>query len=124
MYKSYTVVVFDNGDKHWYLNGERHRVDGPAVEFASGSKGWYLNGKLHRVDGPAYEHADGNKHWYLNGKRHRENGPAIEYANGDKKWYLNGEQLTQAEFDKQSEKNACEGKIVEIDGIKYKLKLL
>jgi len=30
----YTVRVYDNGDKHWYLNGERHREDGPAVEWA------------------------------------------------------------------------------------------
>ena len=37
----------------WYLNGELHRTDGPAVEYANGNKYWYLNGKFHRTDGPA-----------------------------------------------------------------------
>ena len=64
----YTVKVYDNGDKHWYLDGKCHREDGPAVEFASGTKYWYLNGKLHREDGPAVEGASGYKHWYLNGE--------------------------------------------------------
>ena len=57
-----------NGTKHWYLNGERHREDGPAVELVDGSKIWFLNGKLHRTDGPAIEYANGTKEWYLNGK--------------------------------------------------------
>ena len=48
------------GNKWWYLNGKRHRVDGPACEFASGDKYWYLNGKHHRVDGPAIEYANGD----------------------------------------------------------------
>ena len=33
-----------DGNKLWYLNGELHRTDGPAVEYSSGSKHWYLNG--------------------------------------------------------------------------------
>ena len=41
----YTVKVWANGDKYWYLNGKLHREDGPAVEYANGSKFWYLNGK-------------------------------------------------------------------------------
>jgi hypothetical protein len=62
----YEVRVDADGDKHWYLNGERHREDGPAVEFSGGNKAWYLNGKLHREDGPAVEYEDGRKYWYLN----------------------------------------------------------
>jgi len=65
----YTVKVFPNGDRFWYLNGKLHREDGPAVEYADGSKYWYLNGKLHREDGPAMELADGSKSWYLDDKR-------------------------------------------------------
>ena len=49
----YTVKVWDNGNKSWYLNGKLHREDGPAREWANGDKVWYLNGKLHREDGPA-----------------------------------------------------------------------
>ena len=41
--KTYTVDVYDNGDKHWGLNGKLHREDGPAIERADGSKSWYLN---------------------------------------------------------------------------------
>ena len=34
-----------SGDKRWYLNGNYHREDGPAVEYPNGYKEWYLNGK-------------------------------------------------------------------------------
>jgi hypothetical protein len=74
-----------------------------------------LNGTLHREDGPAIEWADGYKSWYLNGKKHREDGPALEYASGRKAWWLNGEELTEKEF-----KNRM-GKVVEIEGVKYRL---
>ena len=67
--KTYTVEVLDNGTKYWYLNGELHREDGPAIEWEHGVKEWYLNGVLHREDGPAVEYADGSKHWYLNGDK-------------------------------------------------------
>ena len=66
----YTVEVYPNGHKHWYLNGKRHREDGPAVDSASGSKYWFLNDKRHREDGPAIEHTDGSKSWYLNDKKY------------------------------------------------------
>ena len=65
----YTVKVNESGDKKWYLNGKRHREDGPAIEWANGYKSWWINGELHREDGPACEYIDGDKHWYLNGKR-------------------------------------------------------
>jgi len=42
----YTVKAHPNGTKHWYLNGKRHREDGPAIEFANGDKIWFRNGKL------------------------------------------------------------------------------
>jgi hypothetical protein len=71
-FKEYTVKVYDNGAKTWYLDGKCHREDGPAVEFADGSKRWYLNGKLHREDGPAIELANGSKFWYLNGIEYTE----------------------------------------------------
>ena len=41
----YTVRVYPNGTKYWYLNGKLHREDGPAVEYANGSKSWYLSGE-------------------------------------------------------------------------------
>jgi hypothetical protein len=82
---------------------------------------WYLKNKLHREDGPAVEWANGTKYWYLNDQCHREDGPAIECANGDKYWYLNDQQLTEAQFNARTKQPSCEGKVVEIDGKKYKL---
>jgi len=119
----YTVKVSDNGDKEWFLDDKRHRVDGPAYEDASGSKEWYLHGKRHRVDGPAIEYAYGGKHWYLDGKRHRVDGPAIEYAYGSKEWYLDDKQLTEAQWIEAVKPKvaSCVGKMVEVDGVKYKL---
>ena len=93
----YEVEVYANGSKFWYLNGKRHREDGPAIEVADGSKYWFLNDNRHREDGPAVVQDDGTKFWYLNGKRHREDGPAVAFASGGKAWYLNGEKLTEAE---------------------------
>ena len=43
--KEYVVKVFEDGSRCWYLDGERHREDGPAVEFSNGNKVWYLNGE-------------------------------------------------------------------------------
>ena len=118
----YTVKVYNDGTKTWYLNGKRHREDGPACEWGDGAKWWYLKGKLHREDGPACEYTDGTKYWYLKGKRHREDGPAIEGANGSKEWYLNGKFMTEQEHKKATAKTTCEGKEVVVDGVTYVLK--
>ena len=64
----YTVKVHNDGAKEWWLNGKRHREDGPAIEYSSGTKSWWLNGKRHREDGPALEYPSGDKEWWLNGK--------------------------------------------------------
>jgi hypothetical protein len=69
--------------------------------YTSGRKEWWLNGNLHREDGPAVELSNGNKYWWLKGKRHREDGPAVECANGNKYWYLNGQLLTEAKFNER-----------------------
>ena len=45
-YKTYEVRVYDNSDEQWYLNGKRHRENGPAVLRQSGYKAWYLNDEL------------------------------------------------------------------------------
>jgi hypothetical protein len=69
--------------------------------YTNGTKAWYLNGLRHREDGPAAEYTNGNKFWYLNGKQHREDGPAVEWISGSKAWFLNGENLTEEEFNKR-----------------------
>jgi len=92
-----------NGTKRWYLNGNLHRENGPAIEYADGTKCWYLNGKRHREDinpetgltCPAIEYANGYKEWYLNGKCHREDGPAIECSDGTTEYYINDKRIPQ-----------------------------
>ena len=73
----YTVKVNKIGDTFWYINGELHRENGPAIELADGYK-WYINGELHREDGPAVEYADGRKGWYINGEQLTEDEHKIK----------------------------------------------
>jgi hypothetical protein len=121
--QTYKVIADQEKTIRWRNDKEKfHRLDGPAIEYANGNKSWYVDGKLHRLDGPAFERADGYKSWYVDGKRHRLDGPAIEYTDGHKAWYVNGEEMTEKEFNEYIKpKPTCEGKIVEVDGIKYKL---
>jgi hypothetical protein len=77
--------------------GECHRTDGSDIEHTDGSKVWWINGLKHREDGPAVE-GGGYKAWYINGKRHRTDGPAVEYSDGDNFWYLNDIEYSEEEF--------------------------
>jgi hypothetical protein len=95
---TYEVRVHPDGSKFWFLNGEYHREDGPAVEFSDGSKSWCLNGKLHRED-----------------------GPAVEYSNRTKSWWLNDINFSEEEWKKKLQPDLCLNKVVEIEGKKYKL---
>ena len=105
--KIYTVKVTTNGTKYWYLNDQLHCEHGPAIE-------WW----------------DGTKEYYLNDQLHREDGPAIVYPNGNKSYYLHGvKYYSEAEWRKQPNKHKapnapkapCNSKVVEVDGVKYKL---
>ena len=61
------IVESSDGTKEWWVCGQWHRLDGPAVEYEDGSKKWRINGKLHRINGPAVEWQDGNRFWYVDG---------------------------------------------------------
>lgn len=78
-----------DGSTMYKLDGELHRVDGPAYESPSGIKYWFRYGKLHREDGPAITGV-GYDRWYRDGKLHREDGPAVEFSDGKGTWYING----------------------------------
>ena len=117
--KEYKVKVYNNRTEWYNLEGQLHREDGPASENANGDKCYYINGKHHRENGPAVEIKDGFKFYYINDKRHREDGPAMEYENGHKDYYINDKHLTEKEFNNRNK--SCENKIVEIEGVKYKL---
>ena len=87
-------IIDIDGTKIWFLNGQFHREDGPAVELTDGTKKWYINGKFHREHGPAVELTDGTKKWYINGKLHRLDGPAVIYDNGSHTWFINNFHIT------------------------------
>ena len=87
----------------------------------------YENGQLHRVDGPAVTNSDGYQAWYQNGKFHHTDGPAVIDSDGTKYYYLNDELLTEAEHKRRTqpaETQGCNGKIVEIEGVRYQLQEL
>jgi hypothetical protein len=121
--QTYKVTVDEDKTIRWYNDKEKlHRLDGPAIEMTDGSKLWYVDGKIHRLDGPAIECPDGYKQWYVDDKLHRLGGPAVEDADGYKAWYVDDIQMTEEEFNEYTKpKPSCEGKVVEVDGVKYKL---
>jgi hypothetical protein len=53
--------------QQWWVNGVRHREDGPAVVEDHEMQQWWVQGLLHREDGPAVEYADGSLEWHLMG---------------------------------------------------------
>ena len=111
-YKLYNALV-----EEWYLNGKRHRLDGPAYiryfpgqDIISEVEIWYLNGKQHRADGPAYiiHNISGSSHieeYWIHDKRHRpiEQGPAKIYYGYDSDegklyyatWFINGVEISR-----------------------------
>src|SRR3989304_5135647 len=59
--------------------GKPHCLDGPAWAIGD-ERHWYMDGQLHRLDGPAKEGCRSNQflnQWYKHGLLHRSDGPAI-----------------------------------------------
>ena len=90
--------VWTDGDKEWFVHGERHRLDGPAVEWSNGARAWIVHGKLHRTDGPALIRGDGTQEWYFDGQVHRLLGPAVIHLNGKVEWWYKGLHITPEEY--------------------------
>ena len=82
------AIIRDSNNEEWWVNGIRHRVDGPALTNRIG-KFWYRNGLRHRDDGPSQNYTYGHKEWYHNGVLHRKDGPAIINTRG-KEWWVDG----------------------------------
>ena len=66
------VDIDSVGDKFYYKDPGKtilHREDGPAYVTADGEyKAWWLNGERHRLDGPAVRYGVGTDQWYVNGE--------------------------------------------------------
>lgn len=94
-------ILRDKNKISYFLDGQLHRDDGPAIEFLNGSKIWYQFGKKHRIDGgPAVDLIDGHKEWFTNGVLHRLDGPAVKWSNGYKEYWINGVKYNVEEFNK------------------------
>lgn len=61
----YGTIRYFNKDN--YL----HREFGPAV-ISSNYQSWFLNGKRHRLDGPARIYPSGVIYWYIFGEKYTE----------------------------------------------------
>ena len=108
------AIVFENGDKAWYIDGKihrdggqeyykegaLHRVDGPAKIFENGTQAWYLDGIRHRDGGPAMIYNDSKiEVWYRHGFLHREDGPAVVDPTGaTTAWWMDGECFSEEKF--------------------------
>ena len=89
-----TRTVDAAGTQEWWVNSQRHRLDGPAVIYANGRQEWWVNGQRHRLDGPAVISAEGEQVWFVNNRLHRLDGPAVIYANGSQEWWVRGQNIT------------------------------
>ena len=105
------------------INGNLYEYDSNGNEIhyknSNGYEWWSefdINGKvIHYKNSTGYEiwreyDSNGNKTHY-------------KYSNGDEFWYdSKGNSITKKEFDKLN--SSCDGKVVEVDGKKYRLTLV
>jgi hypothetical protein len=126
-------AVIDDNLIMYYIEGIKHRDDGPAVTYKYKNEKieeYYKDGLLHREDGPAID-SESVKEYYLYGVRHRDNGPAViekgvemYYKNGiihndqgpaiiytmrngkkEEYYYLHGSKVSQSNFEKFKNNN-------------------
>ena len=107
---SESIKVVGEGYAMWVnKNAELHRVNGPAIEWNNGNKEWWIDGKRHRIDGPAI-YFKGHEEWWQTGNLHRVDGPAVKAVKSGvdiKQWWLNGHHYYSAEdwFEALDKKN-------------------
>lgn len=61
------IRLFPNGAQSWTLNGQLHRVGGPALVSLTGRGDYFDHGQRHRPDGPAQKGHDGTDLYFLHG---------------------------------------------------------
>ena len=80
-----------DGSIEWYVNNVLHRIGEPAKITKYGLQEWFIDGKRHRDDGPAFIMSD-YKEWWQYGKLHRSNAPAIVWEQGNQQsWFYFGQ---------------------------------
>ena len=87
------AVTRADGSQEGWLNGQPHRLDGPAIEGPDRVE-YRVRGKLHRADGPALIVPGVLEAWYLFDMPHRDGGPAVLHADGTAETWVAGKQVT------------------------------
>jgi hypothetical protein len=98
-------------------------------EKAHGGENYVEYGKMvsgvfthHNPTGPAIVFDNGDKSYWIDGLLHNTEGPAIVRVNGENLYFVKGKSYSEKQFNNLFAKNpSCEGKVIEIDGQKYKL---
>ena len=72
------------------------------LEMSDGTVMWFLNGNYHRIGGPAFISKDGKEKYYMNGRLHRSDGPAMLDHYNEPIWAFAGERLSFNEWIKYS----------------------
>jgi hypothetical protein len=69
------------GTEYYNEAGQKHRLDGPALEWSDGDQEWFRHDRRHRLDGPAtiWNLTPPIKEWWING--FRVNEQIQEWAN-------------------------------------------
>jgi len=66
------VIIRDGKKQIWFKNGLKHRLGKPAIisqafSYDLSYEEWWIEGQKHREDGPAVTFSSGNKEYWLNG---------------------------------------------------------
>jgi hypothetical protein len=65
--KNETINISGKSIRFWNRGGQLHRENSPAVEWDDGEKEYWVNGKRHRDDGPSSIDINGNTEWFFEG---------------------------------------------------------
>jgi len=91
-------ITDSDGTQKWCVGFILHRLDGPAVICPTGYHAWYVNGQRHRVGGPAETNTlydMRSERWFEHGMLHRLDGPAHCIYPGPKDWWIRGKCITK-----------------------------
>ena len=87
------AIKYINGREEYIVNGDYHRIGGPAIVDDNAYNKWYIRGELHsQNDEPCSSYPDGRKEWRYFGKLHRsKDKPALITSNGDEYYFNQGQ---------------------------------
>jgi hypothetical protein len=63
-------VDYQGNIRYYNSKSDLHRLDGPAIEWIDGDKEWWVIGNRHRLNGYAVSWRSVHKFWYLKNKNY------------------------------------------------------